>query len=220
MPDENTPNVITVRETQAHEVAADCADLSVTVEGLSLFTGSEALKKAREVAQLVSELTAAGLPPDAVYLEGVSADVQSGTLSKSSRVRYRLRVRCADLSRLADYIGVIASQKNAALNGINWGYPDDDALRDDWLLACIARVREKSARIAAALGVQTVGVHSFSETLQDPEAKHPRAASRSAEPAGMVMRRVTSEELGLEVSHAKTVHVTVIVDYLVSGYAS
>lgn len=218
MPSETTPHIITVHETQAHDSAADRADLSVTVEGASLFTGSEALKKAREVAQLVSELSAAGLPPSAVFLQGVSADVQSGALSKMSRAKYRLRVHCAELSRLADYIGVITAQKSAALNTIEWGYPDDDALHDSWLLACIARVNEKAAQIAAALGVQITGVHSFSETLQDPESRPQRVPTLGAEPAGM-RRRMTSEDLGLEVSHTKALYVSVTVEYLVSGFA-
>ena len=221
MPSADSPNLITVHETRAHEVAADRADLFVTVEGLSLFTGQEALKKAREVAQLVSDLTASGLPPDAVFLQSVSADAQSGTFSKASRVQYRLRIHCADLSQLADIIGIIAAQKNAALNTIEWGYPDDDAQHDAWLLACIARVNEKAAQIAAALGVRLLGIHAFSETLQDPEAKHPRVAPRGAEPAMAMMRqRMTGEDLGLEVSHTKTLFVTVTVEYLVSGYES
>ena len=214
MNSEDTPHVITVQETQTHAVAAGDADLHVTVEGLSLFTGAEALKKAREVAQLVSDLTAAGLPQDAIFLQGVSADVQSGTLSKNSRAKYRLRVHCADLSQLADFIGVIASQKNAALTAVEWGYPDDDALHDDWLLACVARVRAKSAKIAAALGVQLTGVHSFSEDVEDSEMGR---RTLSDAPAGM-RRRMASEDLGLEVSHTKTVFVSVTTEFLVSGY--
>lgn len=215
---EGRPDLILVQERQSHEVSADRADLSVTVEGASLFTGSEALKKAREVAQLVSELTASGLLPDAIFLESVSADVQSGTLSKASRAKYRLWVHCADLAKLANYVGVIAAQKNAALNGIEWGYPDGEALHDAWLVACIARVNAKSAQIAAALGVQTTGVHTFSETLQDMEDRQQRVPTLGTEPAEL-RRRMTSEDLGLEVSHTKTVYITVAVEYLVSEFA-
>ncbi len=219
MSGEGRPDLILVQERQTHEVSADRADLSVTVEGLSLFTGQEALKKAREVAQLVSDLTASGLPPDAVFLEGISTDVQSGTLSKSSRARYRLRVHCADLAKLADYVGVIAAQKNAALNEIDWGYPDDEAQHDAWLVTCIARVREKSAQIAAALGVQTTGVHTFSESLQDMEDRQQRAPTLSDAPGMHRRSRMTGEDLGMEVSHIKTVYVTVAVEYLVSEFA-
>ncbi|MGI4790274.1 MAG: SIMPL domain-containing protein [Janthinobacterium lividum] len=210
-----TPHLITVRETQSHDVAADRADLRVTVEGASLFTGQEALKKAREVAQLVSDLSASGLPPDAVFLEGVSADVQSGVLSKSSHVRYRLRVHCADLSKFADLIGIVTAQKNTSLTAIEWDYPDDTDLRDAWLLDCIARVNEKSAKIAAALGVRLLGVHTFSEEITDPEGQH---FTLSDAPAGIRRSRMLGEDLGMEVSHTKTLYITVGVQYLISIY--
>lgn len=213
---ENTQPVITVQETQSHEVAADRADLLVTVEGLSLFSGGEALKKAREVAQLVSDLMAFGLPQDAIFLQGVSADVHSGTLTKNSRAKYRLRVHCADLSKLADLVGIITAQKNTALNAIEWGYPDTDAEHDDWLVACIARVNEKSAKIAVALGIRILGVATFSEALTDPEGpgyrNFPTLSDRPAR-----MQRMSGEDLGLEISHTKTLYVTVQVNYLVSG---
>ena len=213
---ENTQPIITVQETQAHEVAAGHADLFVTVEGLSLFSGTEALKKAREVAQLVGDLTAFGLPPEDIFLQGVSADVHSGTLAKNSRARYRLRIRCADLSKMADLVGIIAAQKNTSLTSIDWGYPDGDAEHDAWLSACIARVNDKAAKIAAALGVRILGVAAFSETLSDPEAKHSKPA-----PSGegyMMMRspRMAGDDLGLEISHTKTMQVSIKVDFLVS----
>ncbi len=214
---ENTPPIITVQETQSHEVAADRADLFVTVEGLSLFSGAEALKKAREVAQLVSDLTAFGLPQDAIFLQGVSADVHSGTLPKNSRAKYRLRVHCADLTTLADLVGIVAAQKNTSLTSVEWGYPDTDAEHDDWLLACIARVNEKSAKIAAALSVRILGIAAFSETLADPEARRSGVPAPGGEPAMMRARQMTSADLGMEVSHTKTLYVTVQVNYLVSG---
>ena len=214
----DTRNIITVQERQTHEVAASSADLSVTVEGLSLFGGAEALKKAQEVAQLVADLTAFGLPQEAIFLQSVSADVHTGTLTKNSRARYRLRIHCADLSKLADLVGIVTAQKNTTLNGTTWGYPDDDTLHDDWLMSCIARVNEKSAKIAAALGVHIVGIAAFSEALEDPEAARPRRGAASDDGSVMMRAaRVTSEELGLEISHTKTVFVTVKADFLVSG---
>ena len=209
------PNTIKVMAAQRHEVAADRADLHVTVEGASLFTGGEALKKAREVAQLVRELTEGGLPMADIYLQGVFADTSSGLLGKTSLARYKLRLRCADLSRLADVLGVVTGQKNAKLNGIEWGYPDDDGLDDRLLRECIVRANAKAAVIASALGVRLLGVSAFSETTAKPEA------ARQPSDGGQFMRRkaeVSGEELGLEVSHSKTVHISVEVEFLVSGY--
>ena len=211
----DTRNIITVQERQTHEVAASSADLSVTVEGLSLFGGAEALKKAREVAQLVADLTAFGLPQDAIFLQSVSADVHTGTLTKNSRARYRLRIHCTDLTKLADLVGIVAAQKNTTLNGTTWGYPDDDTLHDDWLVSCIARLNEKSARIAAALGVHIVGIASFSETIEDGELGY--LGATLSEGSGMRRSRMTSEDLGLEITRTKTVFVSVKADFLVSG---
>lgn len=213
---DNTPPTITVQETRDYEVTADRANLFVVIEGTSFFTGDEALKKTREVAQLVADLTAFGLPPDAVFLQSVSAEAHTGTITKTSRAKYRLRVHCADLLLLPSIVGIISAQKNTALTSIDWGYPDTDALRDDWLLACIARVNEKAEKIAAALGVRITGVAAFGEKRDDPEY------SKRARPAppdeGMAfMRRAASLDMGMDVSHTKTVQVSVKVDYLVSG---
>ena len=219
MPTEK-PNTIKISAARRHEIAADRADLHVTVEGASLFTGGEALKKAREVAQLVRELTDLGLPLADIYLQGVSADTSSGLLGKTSLARYKLRLHCADLARLADLLGTVTRQKNARLTVIEWGYPDDDGLKDRWLGECIARANAKAALVASALNVRLLGIHAFAEKYADGEKPHQTAVAYDS----MVMARartarVSPEELGLEVSHTKTVHVSVEAEYLLSGYA-
>lgn len=218
MPTEH-PNTIKISEARRHEIPADRADLHVTVEGASLFTGGEALKKAREVAQLVRELTNFGLPATHIYLQGVFADTATGLLGKTSLARYKLRLHCADLAQLADLLGIVTGQKNARLNVIEWGYPDDDGLKDQWLGKCITRANAKAAQIASSLNVRLLGVHAFAEKYGDSEKPHRIAVAEE----GMVMARaersrVSPEELGLEISHTKTVHVSVEIEYLVSAY--
>lgn len=213
------PNTIKISEARRHEIPADRADLHVTVEGTSLFTGGEALKKAREVAQLVRELTEGGLPSSDIYLQGVYADTATGLLGKTSLARYKLRLHCADLARLADLLGIITSQKNATLSVIEWGYPDDDGLKDQWLGASLTRANAKAALVAQALGVRLLGVHTFSEKYSDGEKPNQTVVAYDA----MLMARsrtarVSPEELGLEISHTKTVHISVEIEYLVSGY--
>ncbi len=213
------PNTLKISEARRHEIPADRADLHVTVEGASLFTGAEALKKAREVAQLVRDLTDFGLPPSDIYLQGVYADTTTGLLGKTSLARYKLRLHCADLTRLADLLGIVTGQKNARLNVIEWGYPDDDGLKDGWLGECITRANAKAALVASGLGVRLLGVHAFTEKYLDGDAPHQTVVAYDA----MVMARtraarVSPEELGLEISHTKTVHVSVEIEYLVSGY--
>jgi len=218
MPNEK-PSTIKVSEAQRHEIPADRADLHVTVEGASLFTGGEALKKAREVAQLVRELTDFGLPVGDIYLQGVFADTSSGLLGKTSLARYKMRLHCADLARLADLLGIVTGQKNARLNVIEWGYPDDEGLKDRWLGECITRANARAALVAQGLNVRLLGVHAFSEKYLDGEKPHQTTVAYDS----MVMARsrtarVSPEELGLEISHTKTVHISVEVEYLVSTY--
>ena len=219
MPTER-PNTIKVSEARRHEISADCADLHVAVKGTSLFTGAEALQKAREVAQLVRDLTDFGLPSGHIYLQGVHAEKYTGTLSRTSQARYSLRVHCADLQTLADLLGIITSQKNATLNFIEWGYPEEAARKEEWLQECIAQANQKAAKIASSLGVGLLGVYAFSEKYMDDQrafsgvAEEEMAFSRRT----LTMARVSGEELGLEISHTKTVHVSVEVEYLVSGF--
>jgi hypothetical protein len=150
-------------------------------------------------------------------LQSVSAEAHTGAITKTSHAKYRLRVHCADLPLLPSVVGIITAQKNTALSLLEWGYPDTDARRDDWLLACIARVNDKATKIAA-LSIRILGVATFSEVLADPEAyTRLQVPTFSDSPGMMRARQMTSEDLGLEVSHTKTVQVSVKVDYLVSG---
>ena len=210
-----------VQATHRVQVPADRADFRVTIMGSSLVAGTEALKKAREVAQMVQGLTALGVPESDIHLEDVTANVASGALLKSSQATYRLRVHCTKLGMLADILGVITSQKNGDLQSLQWGYPDDEAAQDEWLRLCIARANKKAALIAAGLGVRLLGVRSFSERLVNPES--PRLNLSSSLTFGRArakrLSQVTSEELGLDVSHIKTVEMQVDVEYRVSDFA-
>jgi uncharacterized protein YggE len=217
-------DLITVDVSRSEEIAADHADLFVTIEGASLVTGGQALQKAREVAQLVAALGEAGISQDDIHLQGVSAQASSGALLKTSQATYRLRIHCARLERLADALGAVTSQKNTSLSRVVWGYPDEETLKDEWLADCARRAHARAGRVAAGLGVRLTGVHTFTERTSSDA---PSGASRidmetMAAPAfarrRAVEERVSGEELGLEVSHTKRIEIRVRVEYRVSGY--
>ena len=65
------------------------------------------------------------------------------------------------------------------------------------------------------MGVRLLGVSAFSEKSAEPEASPQMLGGGQP-----MMRRaqVSGEELGLEVSHVKVVHVSVEVKFLISGY--
>jgi uncharacterized protein YggE len=204
------------------EVAADKADLRVTVSGTSFVTGTQAFEKAREVASLVQALDAVGVPQSEIHLEGVTANTSAGALLKTSQASYRLRIRCIDLDRLGDILGAITAQKHVDLQELQWGYPDGETMQEDWLHLCIARANRKAALIAKGLGVRLLGVQDFSEHFSGPEESgaHTLSDTRMMRSRASEPPRVTSKELGLDIAHVKKVEMLVRVVYRISGFES
>lgn len=213
------PDIIQIVVEDKAEVAADHAHFLVTIRGVSGFTGQAALNKAREVAALVAELKRFGVEDSDITLEGVRADVSSGTFGKTSSASYDLKIRCGNLEQLPDLLGAITGQKNTSMRGIVWGYGDTDAASDQLLIQCLQKANAQARLVAQGLGVRLLGVHRFSEIRAD-EAK-PQAVSRGADfaaPAMMRGRTVDAEELGMEVSHSKTIELRIVVEYHISGF--
>lgn len=211
---ETKPDTIKVSAFHREEIFASHANLYVTVKGSSLVSGNEAMKKAREVSQLVEALTRFGLSPDAVHLQGVRLETSSGTLLKSSSAVYHLKVKTEKLDQLAGLLDILAEQKNASLDRIEWKYPEDEA-RESGLEAAIAKGKSKAEKVAAAMGVKLLGVYDFMENTFDEErppmpfqAKAMRAMEAAAD----------QPSLNMEVQHSKTIHVNVDIWYRVSSF--
>ena len=218
VPDDTGTILVTVSQTE--EIEADHADLFVTIRGASLFTGRAALTKAREVAQLVAALHDAGIADSDIRLQGVRADVSSGVLGKTSSATYSLKIRGTCLEMLAETLGAITSQKNTSLQSLVWGYEDNEEQRLLWLEACIARANTKANRIAVGLGATLVGIVSFTESVADPEAGITPRIEQGKFSAAYARRESTfTEDLGMEVSHSKTVTITINVTYRVAPYS-
>ena len=212
---ESKPDTIKISASQREEILASHADLFVTVKGSSVVSGNEAMKKAKEVSQLVDELTRFGISAENIHLQGVHVETSSGALLKSSSASYRLRVRCEQLGQIADLLDIITSQKNAALERIDWKYPEEEA-RERGLESALAKAKSKADKVAAALGVKLLGVYDFLENSFDEEAPimfqaqsmmKSRASAPSAEPS-----------LDMDVQHGKTIHVNVDIWYHVSEF--
>ena len=211
------PDTIKVSAFHREEIFATHANLYVTVKGSSVVSGNEAMKKAKEVSQLVEALTRFGLSPDAVQLQGARLETSSGTLLKSSSAVYHLKIKSEKLEQIAGLLDIIAEQKNASLNRIEWKYPED-AARDHGLELAIAKGKERAEKVAATLGVKLLGVYDFMENTFDEErppmmpyqAMEMSMKTRAAAPAG--------PSLDMEVQHSKTVHVNVDIWYRVSEF--
>jgi len=212
---ESKPDTIKISALHREEIFASHANLFVTVRGSSVVSGNEAMKKAREVSQFVEALTGFGLSPEAVQLLGVHIETSSGALLKSSSATYRLRIRVDKLDQLADLLDIVASQKNAVLERIEWKYPEESA-RERGLESAITKGKAKAEKVAAALGVKLLGVYDFMEGTFDEE----RPIPFQAQAVMMKSRAAVADEpsLGMDIQHSKTVQVNVDIWYRVSSF--
>jgi uncharacterized protein YggE len=215
---ESKPDTIHITASHREEINATHADLFVTVRGSSVVSGKEAMKKAKEVSALVDELTRAGVGAEDVHLQGVHVETSSGVLLKSSSAIYRLRVRCRKLEQLPELLDIVSSQKNAALERIDWKY-DEASARERGLRSAMEAAKSKAENVASALGVQLLGVYSFTENAFDEEAPMPLRGQ------GMMMkaRQAAAESepsLEMDIQHSKMIQVNVEIEYRVSGFKS
>ena len=213
---ESKPDTIKVSANHREEIYANHANLFVTVKGSSVISGNEAMKKAREVSQLVEALTNFGLSPEDIHLQGVRIETASGTLLKSSSAIYHLKIRCEKLDQLTALLDIIASQKNATLERIEWKYPEESA-REHGLEVAIAQAKAKANKVAAALGVRLLGVYDFIENAYDEERPVPM-------PMQAMMMKSRAEmaadapSLDMDIQHSKTIHVNLEIWYRVSEF--
>ncbi len=211
------PDTIKVSASHRQEIFASHANLYVTVKGSSVVGGNEAMKKAREVSQLVEALTRFGLPQDAVQLLGVHIETSSGSLLKSSSATYRLRLHLQSLDSLTEVLDIIASQKNATLERIEWKYPEEEA-QDHALEAAIAKGKAKAEKVAAAVGVRLLGVYEFMENTFDEERPPMPFQAMEMNMKSRAVAMADQPSLNLDIQHSKTINVNIDLWYRVSSF--
>jgi len=215
---ESKPDTIKVSANHREEIYASHANLFVTVKGSSVVSGNEAMKKAKEVSQLVEALTSFGLSPEAVHLQGVRIETASGGALaplKSSSAVYRLKIQCEKLDQFAEILDIISSQKNATLERVEWKYNEDEA-RERGLNTVVEKAKSKAQKVAASLGVKLLGVYDFIENAFDEEMPVPFHAQ-----AVMMKSHADAADepsLGMDIQHSKTIHVNVEIWYRVSAF--
>lgn len=214
---ETKPDTIRINASQREEIQATHADLMVSVKGSSLISGDAALKKAKEVSQLVDELTRYGLPAEAIHLQSVHAEASSGALLRSSSATYRLRIRCEKLEQFADLLGVITSQKNATFERVDWKYPDEET-RELALEKAIEKAGAKARKIATALGVKLLGIYNYGANAYDQEDARPELMSFGMQAKARGAGVIPQADLGMDIQHSKFVEVQVEIEYRVSAF--
>jgi hypothetical protein len=216
------PNTIAIDIPLQREVEASRADLTVRIEGHATFSGGSALKKAREIRDLVERLAEAGVPESAVRLRSAKAQVTSGLISKSSTVKYVLRIEVPSRDLVAAALGAVTSVKNAELVSLEWQYDDLDAVHEQLLREALILARDRAAVICEALAQRTTVVHRLNENFdrRDGGPQMPQAQSFVALKSRAAAPAMSNDSFGFELSESKTVHFRLHVEYRVEAGAS
>lgn len=154
-----TPDTLTISVIKIAEVEADCADLTVVIEGAQPFSGQQAFKKAREVQALVTALTAAGIDQAQVKLRSVEMSSGSFAMIRGSSARYGLIVRAVEVDSLPRAISVVALQKGAKLTQLAWQYDTRHVLRKRLRREALSEALQQAREEAALLNVALLAIH-------------------------------------------------------------
>jgi len=211
------PDTIKISTSNKEEIFANHAELFVTVKGSSLVSGNQAMKKAKEVSQFVDALISFGLSPEAVHLQGVHIESSSGALLKSSSAIYRLKINCEKIDQLADLLDIIATQKNATLEQIQWKYPEETA-REHGMEIALEKAKTKAEKIAGALGVKLLGVYDLIENTYDEQTPYLQFAAQSAPAMRGLAKSAPEPSLSMDIQHSKTIIVSVDIWYRVTEF--
>ncbi len=212
----NSLHLITVRETSDLEITATGATLEVEISGHSFITGSEAFKRAAEVASLVSALKELGLAEEKIKLLSVSTAVESGILAKTSSATYRISIDCESLDLLGQILTAVSSQKNSRLASITWKYPDLDRRQRELTRTAVHGAKTAARDVADALGVPLVGVHKLSYDTNRPDSN--RVLGQMATFARAKAKARTEALDNLDLAHTGSISVTVTADFIVDTF--
>jgi uncharacterized protein YggE len=210
------PNTVAVNIELTREIPANGVHVFVEVQGSSLVTGRAALRKAKEVHDLVQKLSALNIEDDQIELVGVRAEVTSGMISRSSSAHYSLKIKLPDLDLLADTLGILMSSKNATIGRLHWKYDRLEETHHEMLKEAVARAEARVSVICEGLSHRKLRVHNMTEKVrgEGPNGIFPRVGDALLEYKVVEHgRRMTKEDLGLEISHSKTVGLEMRVEY-------
>ena len=210
-----TPNTITVNVRVEKKILADSVDMHVEIKGVSSISGRSALTKAREIRDMVVALEGIGIREGAIQIVSIDAEVSSGVIAKASSARYHLKIGMPSLEIMPDVLGIVMSCRNARLMFLDWQYRALDEVHYELLSQALDCAKKRASLICNSLDHRNLGVHSLQEKPIDSGERTARVSLDQF--AGMRMHKyaapMTSEDLGVEVTHSKTVSLELVVEY-------
>ncbi len=211
------PDTITVRIRREEELDADSADLTLTIEGSSVFSGSEAFKKAKELRALIEELKKVGIEESRFKLRSVEVNSQSFAGLKSSSAKYVLSVKDVKIEQLSTALGTISAQKGAKLTHLEWNYDRLNDTRRTLRALALSDALTQARLDAERLGVPLLGIYSLEEinTGMDYHSEYVTGRSMLAP----MSARARVEDIGFELGNATTVSIDLKAEFRVGPWS-
>ncbi len=161
-------SILRVTAKASQEITASSARLHLNVEGETFFFGNAALNRSKVLKDLLEKLKELGATDADFNVKSVSARIDANLLGKTTKADFKLEFRVTDLSKIPDYLGVITSAKNVALEHLEWVF-ELDAVMLELSAAAMKKAFDKANAMANTVGHSVLGIRSASDSSKMPE---------------------------------------------------
>ncbi len=210
------PDTISVRIVNEAELDADSADLTVVIEGSSVFSGEEAFKKAQELRTLIDALKDVGLDESRVKLRSVEVNSQSFAIIKSSSAKYVVSIKSVAVELVPKVLAAIACQKCIELSRLTWNYGKLKATKQQLRCEALKEALDQAEVDASVLGVKILGIHQLSEESSGRDYNPEYIAGDSADFLAMKSKRA-KQDIGFHLGNSTTAKLDLRAEFRVSA---
>ncbi|MGV8909735.1 MAG: SIMPL domain-containing protein [Propionicimonas sp.] len=187
-------------------IPASSARVHARVHGSSMVATGTAGRKAAEVREVISALTARGIAEEAVEVASIRLATRDGRILRSQSVDIELVVS-ASPEQLPDLLGVLADRPGVAVEHVEWVYDEFEASITAAAQA-MTKARRKADAIAAAAGLEVTGIANASDSWSMPQPRTEladsamlyEARSASAQPIDLGVEINSTTELSTHLS--------------------
>lgn len=208
-------DTITVRVVHEAEIDADSADLTVVVEGVAVFSGTEAFKKAKELRALIDSLKEVGVDESRVKLRSVEINSQSFALIKTSSAKYVASIKTVAVELLPAVLGAVAAQKGTKLSRLKWNYGKLKETRARLRCEALTDALHQARLDAEVLRVSILGIHDLTEDVRGKDYNPEYITGDSTEFLAMRSRN-SPQDIGFQLGNSTTVTLDLRAEFRVS----
>lgn len=172
------PDRISVRASRDMWVYPYSADIVLQVEGQSSISTSQAMKKAKEVEQLIADLDRAGVSDTPINVDSVSFESSKGILGGSSQAVFCVVVVAVEVDKVPLCLGVAANKKGVTVEACRWSFGKLHDERLELLHQVASDCRDYADTIAKSLGINRGPIHSSNLDWKEPDDVEPYSSKR------------------------------------------